>query len=287
MPAARGDRGRGDRRAVVGAVAPGGLGRGEAGVPVRAVMRERGRGSGIGSDLEWGSQKIGRKKAEGGMPRSGRKGSELDWGSLCVSLIWSVVMRELEAINIMRGIVGMDPVNSIVDDESKWAQSVLSEKREELLEDGWVFNTDEVDLIQTSGGEVLIPDGWLRVRLPEPFVVRGDDGGVVRKVYDPERLTFVVGRDFPGTEVVKDLSIEEVPQDVARAIAYEAAHAFCVRTRGHGSVQTQGARLDADRLLAGLSFAYPSRTVIGYGKSSTLRSASYDVQDFLRWISAR
>lgn len=126
-------------------------------------------------------------------------------------------MTELEAINLIyRQGLGFSPV-SAVSDADGLITDALEERRKELLTRGLPFNRERVDLQRQVDGQIKLPETYLAVALPRPFIVRD------KKVYNVEERSHVLDRDFPRTWIAVDVPIEQLPPAAAKWIAWSAA----------------------------------------------------------------
>lgn len=190
-------------------------------------------------------------------------------------------MTLLEAINrvlIYGG--GFRQVNSVTDTMAVRAKVVIDDTLRDFLTAGYGFNIDTIDLNRDNAGVIKLPDSYLQVELPEPFIVR--EG----KVYDPSsgKRTYNLDRDFKETKVSLLLTIDQLPEVAAQLVSWRAAESFCVATRSGQSAQLQWVRDKHNQASVRLSCEFPQRVQNnlnwpGYGGAPTGRYGT------CRWVS--
>lgn len=162
-------------------------------------------------------------------------------------------MTITEAVNrcLMYG-AGLRKVNSVTDTLAVRAQDVVLDTIRDFLTRGWTFNVDEIDLNRDVNNEIILPDGYLQVELPEPFVVRGG------KIYDPVKRTYTLDQNFENSNVALLLTIEQLPEIAAQLIAWRATESFSVSTRSAASPQLPWVREQHNKASVAFSCEYPA-----------------------------
>lgn len=140
----------------------------------------------------------------------------------------------LEAVNILLGTIGEQPINSLAPpsqqiSEAVIAEQVLLERHKEGQGRGWQWNTDhEYPLAKDQAtGEVPIPGTAARVVINQgrraDLVVRGE------KVWDRTRFTYQIDQPRVLATVTWYLSWDESPEVYNRWATCSAARIFAAR----------------------------------------------------------
>lgn len=145
-----------------------------------------------------------------------------------------VPISELEAVNVMLGVIGESPVNSTVDTGSvdvATAVSILHNTSRQVQAIGWHWNLEEdYPLAATPAtGEVFVPSNILKI---DSMASTGLD--LVRRgqrLYDRRAHSFEIGQTVPCT-VVLFLAFEDLPQTAREYITIRAARIMLNRMVG-------------------------------------------------------
>lgn len=136
---------------------------------------------------------------------------------------------ELEAINVMLGVIGESPVSSLVDtglaDVSNAIQ-VFNETNREVQSFEWDFNSEEdYPLVRDSFGYIPVPPNALKLDITTKY--RSKYAPVVRgaKLYDKLNHTFIFPEDIE-VDIVWLLPFTDAPEAVRRYITVAAARKF-------------------------------------------------------------
>lgn len=139
---------------------------------------------------------------------------------------------ELEAVNVMLGVIGESPVSTIENTgltEVSSARQILKETLRQLQAFEWDFNTEEnYELALTVDGYLKPPSNTLRVDacdVSKNVVMRGD------KLYDKTNHTYVFTQSLK-VDLVLALAFDELPEAARRYIAVRAARRFQRRILG-------------------------------------------------------
>lgn len=136
---------------------------------------------------------------------------------------------ELEAVNIILGVVGENPVNSLdvpglanVD----IARQVLHDISREVQSQDWNFNTEyDYPLPLTLDGHILTPTDALKLDLVDDLIGRADPVQRGNKLYNRKTRSWV----FPEPlrfDITFFLPFEQIPEQIRRYIAIRAARFF-------------------------------------------------------------
>lgn len=152
-------------------------------------------------------------------------------------------MNKLEAVNIILAAAGQAPTNSLdgsLTASVAMAQNVLNEVREDILLDGWSFNTDyeKPYTPDATTGEVVLPDDIISIDgSPGKNDSRLDLTIRRGKVYDVASRTY----NFSSLEtvyldVIEDQEFDEIPLAAQSYIAKKAARVFVDRTMNNAQL---------------------------------------------------
>lgn len=148
------------------------------------------------------------------------------------------VTTELDAVNMMLGTLGSDPVSSLdvsADSDVTNARSVLAETLKEVLSQGWDFNVDErYPMTRTVEGFYAVPSNVLAFDVSDDFP---DVRATLRagKLWDQNKFTFIWDKDLTFN-VTWSFPFEELPQTARYYIATKAARKFQGRVLGSDTV---------------------------------------------------
>jgi hypothetical protein len=150
------------------------------------------------------------------------------------------VMTELEAVNIMLGTIGEQPVNSLdisTISEVSIASDMLYEVSREVQTRGWSFNEEDEYDLTPSQGEIPVPPNALKVVVNDPsgdyWVRRGT------RLYNRTDHTYSVDSSvtaMPCT-IVFFLPFTDLPQTARTYIALRTARKFQERIVGSTQIE--------------------------------------------------
>jgi hypothetical protein len=146
------------------------------------------------------------------------------------------VTTELEAVNIMLGTIGEQPVNSLdisTISEASIASSMLYEVSREVQAMGWSFNEEFTYPLALSEGEIPLPTNCLKV------VVEGEEDWIIRRgnrLYNRTDHTYVFTDGVDAT-IVFFLPFTDLPQAFRTYITLRAARKFQMRVLGSESIK--------------------------------------------------
>lgn len=128
-------------------------------------------------------------------------------------------MTELEAVNLVLRALSEHTVSSVEvrHPSVTLALDNLNISREEILSEGWWFNTRTATLSPQVDGRIKMPTGTLSF-------VPSNDIGVVSDgyIYDTVNETFVFTAPVTGV-LVADVTFQNLPPPAQRYVAYSAA----------------------------------------------------------------
>ena len=136
---------------------------------------------------------------------------------------------ELEAVNIILGVVGENPVNSL--DVSGLAnvdiaRQVLHDISREVQSQDWNFNTEyDYPLPRTIDGNIIVPPDTLKLDLVDDLIGRADPVQRGDKLYDRKTRSWVFTEDL-RFDITFFLPFEQIPEQVRRYISIRAARFF-------------------------------------------------------------
>jgi hypothetical protein len=145
------------------------------------------------------------------------------------------VTTELEAVNVMLGAIGEQPVNSLdisTISEVSIASGILYEVSREMQSRGWSFNEEDEYELAVSEGEIPLPTNCLKV------VVTGEYDYIIRRgnrLYNRTDHTFVFDAAVEAT-IVFFLPFTDLPQSARSYITMRAARKFQMRVLGSDSI---------------------------------------------------
>lgn len=145
---------------------------------------------------------------------------------------------ELDAVNIMLGVIGESPVSTITStglSDVSAAVEVLTETSRAVQSRGWDFNTEEnYELALTADGYLKPPTNTLRIDAnssSKNVVQRGD------KLYDKTNHTFVFTESMK-CDLVLFLPFTDLPEAARRYITVRAARRFQRRILGSDTLDS-------------------------------------------------
>jgi len=145
-------------------------------------------------------------------------------------------MTELEAVNIMLGTIGEQPVNSLdisTISEVSIASDMIYEVSREVQARGWSFNEEYEYELAVSEGEIPLPPNCLKV------VVTGESDYIVRRgsrLYNRTDHTYTFTAPVDST-IVFFLPFTDLPQSARTYITLRAARKFQVTILGAESIE--------------------------------------------------
>jgi hypothetical protein len=144
---------------------------------------------------------------------------------------------QLQAINSMLTAIGQAPITGLdqANPEIATATLILSNVREEVLSEGWNFNSEKgYTLLSDSNGNLIVPPGILNLSVNQEdskYQVRAVQKN--GKLYDTLRHSFDWGANTSlSLDVVWDYEFEDVPSVFQNYIVQRAARVFAGRTVG-------------------------------------------------------
>jgi hypothetical protein len=144
---------------------------------------------------------------------------------------------QLQAVNTMLTAIGQAPITGLdqANPEIATATLILSNVREEVLGEGWNFNSEKgYTLLADSNGDIAIPPGILNMSVNQEdnqFRVRAVQKN--GKLYDNLAHSFDWGAGTSiSLDVVWDYLFEDIPSVFQNYIVQRAARVFAGRTLG-------------------------------------------------------
>lgn len=147
-------------------------------------------------------------------------------------------MTELEAINIMLGVIGEAPVDSLATADEQGltdagiARTVLREVSRDVQAEGWSWNqSQDVPLTKDGAGHFLFPSNTLR---EEIYPTQDSYTQYVRrglKLYDKKNRVakFPEMEEFTVSLLTEQLDWEEVPHTVQQYIVIRSSRIYSNR----------------------------------------------------------
>lgn len=163
---------------------------------------------------------------------------------------------ELEAINTMLSAVGSSPLNSLaapLGAEAAIAQNILTETRREVLQRGWVFNTDSKleMLVDSSTSEVAVGENILRIDGSDGYNGSLDLVQRSGKLWDRKNHTHTISEPKVTVDVTYLLNWADCPEVARRFMMVRAARVFADRIVGYNH-QHRYTQVDEYQALADL-----------------------------------
>lgn len=147
------------------------------------------------------------------------------------------VTTELEAINVMLGTIGEQPVNSLdisTISEVSIAQNILFDVSREVQTRGYSWNTDTEYPLALSEGEIPLPVNCIDVNVTSDtshwIIQRGS------RLYNRTDHTYVFTEGVEAT-IVWFLPYTDLPQAARNYITLRSARKFQVRILGSESIE--------------------------------------------------
>lgn len=163
---------------------------------------------------------------------------------------------ELEAINTMLSAVGSSPVNSLaapLGADVAISQNILIETRREVLQRGWVFNTDyKLELaVDSTTNEVAVGENILRIDGSDGYNGNLDLVQRSGKLYDRTAHTHTITASKVTVDLTYLLNWTDCPEVARRFMMIRAARVFADRIVGYNH-QHQFTQMDEYQALADL-----------------------------------
>ena len=145
----------------------------------------------------------------------------------------STITDELSAVNIMLGVIGESPINSLASisgvSDAVTALQVLNEISTTVQTEGWAFNTEKNwTFLPDATGTLALPDNILQVdpvNTSLQVVQRGN------RLYDLKNHTYTFTESL-ALDCVLLFEFNDLPQAARYYIAVRAARVFQARTVG-------------------------------------------------------
>lgn len=170
---------------------------------------------------------------------------------------------ELQAINSMLTAIGQAPITSLdqANPEIATATLILSNVREEVLGEGWNFNSEKgYTLLADGSGDLVVPPGILNLSVNQE-----DNKFRVRAVQKNGKLYNTLSHSFDwgantsiSLDVVWNYDFEDLPTVFQSYIVQRAARVFAGRTIGSEKMVLFNAQDEA--LLRASCLAYDCTT---------------------------
>lgn len=146
--------------------------------------------------------------------------------------------NELAAVNIMLGVIGESPINSLANIsgvlDAVTARQVLNEIAVTVQTEGWAFNSeDNWTFLPDSTGTITIPNTIIQVDAVNTLIkvaVRGT------RLYDLKNHTYTF-TDGVILDCVLLFNFDDLPQAARYYIAVRAARVFQARIVGSDTLQ--------------------------------------------------
>lgn len=141
---------------------------------------------------------------------------------------------ELEAVNLILGTVGQQPVNALDDSRAdvRIAQNILSEISRTVQAEGWRFNTEyEVPLPLNVDGEIELGNNVIRVEVKRVNLTNQTPVMRGQKLYDAYNRTYVFTAPLKAS-IVYLLDFNDLPEAARNYIAVRTARVYQQRFLG-------------------------------------------------------
>lgn len=158
-------------------------------------------------------------------------------------------MQTLTVINKCLRAIGMSPLSSADQSNRVVAQvtNLLTEVTDEVLSQGWDFNSETFTLTADIDGEIAAGADWLVAKAPTGYEL------VDGRIRYLEGNTFVIPDDAQPMEidVVLRWEFTQIPEHVARWVAARTVHDFALSKKGFtATVAKLGDKADQAELAA-------------------------------------
>lgn len=143
-------------------------------------------------------------------------------------------MTELEAVNILLGVIGEAPVDAFGapsdTTESLTARRTLSEVSRDVQSEGWSWNTDRNVKLARTGNEFIVTSTQLRVTFDPTIYPAAQLTMRGNKVYDRDRQTTIfTDSQLTVSQLVVQLVWDDMPHQAQQYMAIRAARIFAGR----------------------------------------------------------
>ena len=166
---------------------------------------------------------------------------------------------KLEAVNVMLGVIGESPINSLGGTSRPVsavnAESILDETNRQVQSVGWHFNTEhKYTFAKDADGKITLPSNVLKI---DAALDKHTDLDLVQRgsqLYDRKEHTDVFTEDLELT-VTWLLDFTELPEQFRNYVTLKAARIFASRFLGsqeiagfalRDEVEAKAAAIDAD-----------------------------------------
>ena len=145
----------------------------------------------------------------------------------------STITDELSAVNIMLGVIGESPINSLASisgvSDAVTARQVLNEISTAVQTEGWAFNTEKNwAFLPDSTGTIVLPANILQVD-PVNTLLKVSQRGT--RLYDLKGHTYTFDSSV-ALDCILLFDFDDIPQAARYYIAIRAARVFQARTVG-------------------------------------------------------
>lgn len=143
----------------------------------------------------------------------------------------------LEAVNVLLGVIGEQPVNSIDTQqivEASWAERTLLEFHKEGQTRGWSWNSElAYEFAKASNGTITVPANLISFA-PDAYEWAGRFQLRGQKVYDRQKRSYTIGSDVTTlqADVVWLLPWDDSPEVFNRWVTIRSARVFSGRVLG-------------------------------------------------------
>lgn len=149
---------------------------------------------------------------------------------------YPIPQDELAAVNVMLGVIGMSPINTLtgtVTADIATARSILTEVSLAVQSAGWEFNRETKYPMNFNAdtGEIAVASNILRVDVPRNSFTAVDITQRGSRLYDKTNRTYVFTQNLKA-DVVVSLPFDEMPPAARQYIGIRAARVFQKRVLG-------------------------------------------------------
>jgi hypothetical protein len=144
---------------------------------------------------------------------------------------------ELEAVNVMLGTIGEQPVNSLdisTVSEVSIASDILFDVSREVQTRGYSWNKEFEYPLALSGGEIPLPANCIDVNVTDPTDIWCVQRGI--RLYNRTDHTYVFTADVEAT-IIFFLPFTDLPQAARNFITLRSARKFQVRILGSEAIE--------------------------------------------------
>lgn len=161
-------------------------------------------------------------------------------------------MTELQAYNLCLQAVSQAAINtiSVADPDVAEIANHLAQAKRSVLQMGWLFNTDTVDLEVDGNSKVSVAE-YLKVYLPDGLTVRGG------YVWQPETSSYY-DQDINSAQCVVDVAWTDIPEEGQQAIAHKAAVSYLMQIKRDDFTSLQLWQMKSVNRMAALELLYPT-----------------------------